>query len=51
MKKELKKFDIYGQLPKEFTEPTFSGALISIISTVAIIVLILNEYYAYISVT
>lgn len=33
----LKNFDVYRKLPTDLTEPTLSGALISIISTLIMV--------------
>jgi len=47
----LKNFDVYRKLPTDLTEPTLSGALISIISTLIMIILFLSEFSAYLAVT
>ena len=39
----LRSLDIYRKLPTDLTEPTMSGALISIIGTVCMIILFVTE--------
>jgi hypothetical protein len=46
---KLRAVDLYRKLPSELTEPTLSGALISIISTSIIILLIISEFASFMS--
>jgi len=48
---KLKNFDVYRKLPKDLTEPTLSGALVSIISTVIMVCLFISEFSSYLNVT
>ncbi len=41
---KLKSFDIYRKLPSDLTEPTLSGALVSIVSTVIMLLLFISEF-------
>ena len=43
VQKRLQSLDIYRKLPSDLTEPTMSGALISIVSTVLIALLFITE--------
>ena len=47
---KLKAFDVYKKLPSDLTEPTLSGALVSIISTLIMIILFLSELNSYLKV-
>ena len=40
---KLRSLDIYRKLPKDLTEPTMSGALVSIVSTVVMVFLFMTE--------
>jgi len=40
----LKSFDIYRKLPKDLTEPTMSGAMVSLLSTLIMGVLFITEF-------
>ncbi|KRX08122.1 hypothetical protein PPERSA_01667 [Pseudocohnilembus persalinus] len=46
----LKSFDVYRKLPQDLTQPTLSGALVSIISTLIMITLFLTEFSAFLEV-
>ncbi|KAM3127184.1 hypothetical protein pb186bvf_020703 [Paramecium bursaria] len=46
----LKQLDVYRKLPRDLTEPTNAGALISLISTIVIVWLFITELKAYIEV-
>jgi hypothetical protein len=48
---KLKSFDVYRKLPSDLTEPTLSGALVSIISAIIMVILFLSEFYGYMQVT
>lgn len=50
LKSRLKQFDVYRKLPADLTEPTFSGALVSIISTFIMVVLFISEFSEYMEV-
>jgi hypothetical protein len=43
----IKRFDIYRKLPKDLTQPTTTGALISICSTFFIIFLLVSEVLSF----
>ena len=43
----LKKFDIYKKLPSDLTEPTLSGAIISIVAASIMLILFLSELHKY----
>ena len=43
----LKKFDIYKKLPSDLTEPTLSGAIISIVAASIMLILFLSELHGY----
>jgi hypothetical protein len=43
VQKRLQALDVYRKLPSDLTEPTMSGALISIISTILIALLFITE--------
>ena len=43
----IKRFDIYRKLPKDLTQPTTTGALISIFSTFFIIFLLVSEVLSF----
>jgi len=42
--------DIYRKLPADLTEPTMSGALVSILSTIIMVFLFMTEMQAYIEI-
>jgi hypothetical protein len=41
---KLRSFDLYRKLPQDIIEPTFSGATISVISSILIAMLFLTEF-------
>ncbi|EDO49249.1 predicted protein [Nematostella vectensis] len=48
MQFDVRRFDIYRKVPKDLTEPTFAGAVISICSCLFITFLFLSEFYGFI---
>lgn len=46
---DVKKLDIYRRVPKDFTQATLSGAVISICCVIFIILLIISELAWFIS--
>ena len=54
VKGKLRQLDIYRKLPSDLTEPTMSGALVSIVSTIIMVFLFMTEMqvniYIYISI-
>jgi hypothetical protein len=54
VKGKLRQLDIYRKLPADLTEPTMSGALVSIVSTIIMVFLFMTEMqvniYIYISI-
>ena len=46
----IKKLDVYRKLPTDLTEPTASGALISLVATIVMALLFLSEFNTYLSV-
>lgn len=48
MQFDVRRFDIYRKIPKDLTEPTTTGALISICSVFFIVFLFLSEFYSFI---
>jgi len=48
---KLKSFDVYRKLPSELTEPTMSGAMVSILSAVIMAVLFVTELSEYLTIT
>lgn len=46
----LKSFDMYRKLPSDLTEPTLSGALVSLLSTMIMIVLFVSEFNGYLAI-
>jgi len=46
----LKAFDVYRKLPQDLTEPTMSGAIVSIISTLLMLILFLTEFNEFLKV-
>ncbi len=46
----LKSFDMYKKLPRDLTEPTLSGAMVSIVSVIIMIILFTSELAAYIEI-
>ncbi|XP_078589064.1 endoplasmic reticulum-Golgi intermediate compartment protein 1-like [Branchiostoma floridae x Branchiostoma japonicum] len=45
---DVKRFDIYRKIPKDLTQPTLTGALVSILSGMFIVFLLLSEFHAFI---
>lgn len=43
------RFDIYRKVPKDLTQPTVTGAIVSITCIVFITFLLLSEFYSFIS--
>lgn len=48
MLSSFKKFDIFRKMPRDLTEPTFCGAIVSIICTFVLISLTIFEVQSYI---
>lgn len=46
----LKAFDVYRKLPQDLTEPTMSGAIVSIASTLIMLILFLTEFNEFLKV-
>ena len=46
----IKKLDVYRKLPTDLTEPTASGAIISLVATIVMALLFLSEFNTYLSV-
>ena len=44
---DVKRFDVYRKLPKDLTQPTTAGAVISILSTCFIFFLLISEGLAF----
>lgn len=51
VKSKLKKFDVYRKLPQDLTEPTISGAMVSIVACSFMLVLFLSELNTYLTVS
>jgi Endoplasmic reticulum vesicle transporter/Endoplasmic Reticulum-Golgi Intermediate Compartment (ERGIC) len=51
VKGKLKRFDVYRKLPQDLTEPTVSGAMVSIVACSFMILLFLSELNAYLTVS
>lgn len=51
VKNKLRKFDVYRKLPQDLTEPTVSGAMISIIACSFMLLLFLSELNTYMTVS
>jgi len=49
MQFDIRRLDIYRKIPKDLTQPTYTGACISVLSIVFISYLLVAELYAYIS--
>jgi len=43
----LRKYDFYKKLPSELTEPTLSGAIISIVAATIMFILFISELNGY----
>lgn len=46
---DVRRFDIYRKIPKDLTQPTLTGAIVSICCCVFMTILFLSEFYSYIS--
>ena len=44
---DVKRFDVYRKLPKDLTQPTTAGAIISILSSCFILFLMISEGLAF----
>ncbi|OMJ83548.1 hypothetical protein SteCoe_15516 [Stentor coeruleus] len=51
VKSKLKRFDVYRKLPQDLTEPTLSGAMISIIACSFMLILFLSELNTYLAIS
>ena len=51
VKGKLKRFDVYRKLPQDLTEPTISGAIVSIVACSFMMLLFLSELNAYLTVS
>ncbi|XP_046851324.1 endoplasmic reticulum-Golgi intermediate compartment protein 1-like [Xenia sp. Carnegie-2017] len=49
MQFDIRRFDIYRKIPKDLTQPTHTGAIISILSGVVMVFLFLSEFYSFIT--
>lgn len=47
---KLKNFDMYRKLPSDLTEPTLSGAIVSLLSTIIMLVLFISEFNGYLTI-
>jgi len=45
----LLKLDVFRKLPKDLSEPTFCGAVVSTLCTIALVLLTITEVRTYIS--
>ncbi|XP_072025788.1 endoplasmic reticulum-Golgi intermediate compartment protein 1-like isoform X2 [Amphiura filiformis] len=45
---DLRRFDVYRKIPKDLTQPTLAGALVSIFSALFILFLLLSEFKTFI---
>ncbi|XP_070540553.1 endoplasmic reticulum-Golgi intermediate compartment protein 1-like isoform X2 [Ptychodera flava] len=45
----MKRFDIYRKIPKDLTQPTMAGAMVSICSMIFIVFLLLSEFTSFIA--
>eukprot|EP00744_Colponema_vietnamica_P005440 GILI01007973.1.p1 GENE.GILI01007973.1~~GILI01007973.1.p1 ORF type:complete len:356 (+),score=101.40 GILI01007973.1:82-1068(+) len=50
MLNKLKALDVYRKVPSDLTEPTISGAAVSVLSGTFIVILFFSELFAYLSV-
>ena len=46
----FKSLDVYRKLPSDFVQPTYSGAMLSMISSVLMILLFISEFSTYLEV-
>ena len=51
VKNKLKKFDVYRKLPQDLTEPTISGAVVSILACLFMLLLFLSELNTYLTIS
>ncbi|PAA74728.1 hypothetical protein BOX15_Mlig031751g3 [Macrostomum lignano] len=49
MQFDIRKFDIYRKVPKDLTQPTKAGAVVSIVSVAFILYLFLAEFFTFLS--
>lgn len=49
MKSKALKLDLFRKLPKDLTEPTFCGAIVSMLCTIVLIVLTISELKTYLA--
>jgi len=47
--KKVKTFDVYRDIPKELTEQTFTGAIVSVLSIMAMVYLFLAEFWNFLT--
>ncbi len=47
MKDTIIRFDVFRKMPKDLTEPTFCGALVSFVCTFILVMLVFSEFQAY----
>lgn len=50
VRNKLKKIDVYRKVPNDLTEPTFSGAVISVIALSCMVFLFITELVAYLQI-
>jgi hypothetical protein len=46
----LRSLDVYRKIPKDYTESTLSGAMISVVSAICMIILFISELNSYLEV-
>ena len=46
---DVKRFDIYRKIPKDLTQPTLTGAVISVCCVTFIVLLLISELLTFIS--
>jgi hypothetical protein len=46
----FKKLDVYAKLPKDISQSTYAGALLTFLSLFIMTLLLVNEYYSFIKV-
>lgn len=51
VKNKLKKFDVYRKLPQDLTEPTVSGAVVSVVACSFMFLLFLSELNTYLTIS
>jgi len=47
---QIKSFDVYRKLPKDYLQPTFIGAVLSVISISLMIILFISEFRSFINI-